>query len=148
MDDQKTTQELLGQLSGKAIETATVWTDANRRVLRELVEFSAVTAKEGVKLYAELQQSAVEALCESRAVARRWQGAWSGGATDPMHLYQKALMDSVDSVERALKFLEGHAQALARAAERVQTSAEETGKSIQETCTAAVTKMRDVCAQS
>ena len=106
----------LAQWSGKAVETATVWTDANQRVLRELVDFSAATAREGVKLYAELQQKALEAL-------------------------------RVDSVEKALALLEGQAQTFVRSAERVQTSAEQTGKSIQETCTAAVAKIKDVCGQ-
>jgi len=116
MDDQKTARELLGQLSGQAVETATVWADANQRVLRELVDFSAATAKEGVTLYAELQQSALEAL-------------------------------RVDSVEKAFKLLEGHAQTFARSAERIQTSVEQAGKSVQETCTAVVAKLKDVGAQ-
>ena len=106
----------LGQWGGKMVETATVWTDANQQMLRELVDFSAATAREGVKLYAELQQKALEAL-------------------------------RVDSVEKALTLLEGQAQTFVRSAERMQTSAEQTGKSIQETCTAAVAKIKDVCAQ-
>ena len=36
MDGQGKTQELLGQLGGKAVETMTVWTDAHQRTLREL----------------------------------------------------------------------------------------------------------------
>src|SRR5262249_31171109 len=107
----------LVQWSGKAVETATVWTDANQRVLRELVDFSAARAREGVKLYAELQQKALEAL-------------------------------RVDSVEKALTILEGQAQMLVRSAERMQTSAEQTGKSIQETCTAGVAKIRASGAQA
>jgi hypothetical protein len=107
----------LTRWSGKAVETATVWTDANQRVLRVLVDFSAATAREGVKLYAELQQKALEAL-------------------------------RVDSVEKALTVLEGQAQMVVRSAERMQTSAEQTGKSIQETCAAAVAKIKDVCAQA
>jgi len=106
----------LGQWSGKAVETATAWTDANQQMQRELVDFSAATAREGVKLYAELQQKALEAL-------------------------------RVDSVEKALKLLEGQAQTFVRLAERMQTSAEQTGKNIQETCTAMVAKIKDVCAQ-
>jgi hypothetical protein len=117
MDDQKKVQELLGQLGGKAVETITVWADANQRMLRELVEFSAATAKEGVRLYAELQQGAIEAL-------------------------------RVDSVEKAFKALEGHAQAIARSAERLQTSSEQAGKGIQETCTTVVARMKDVYSQN
>jgi hypothetical protein len=117
MNDQKRTQELLGQLGGKAVETMTVWADAHQRMLRELVEFSAATAKEGVRLYAEIQQGAIETL-------------------------------SVDSVEKAFKVLEGHAQAIARSAERLQASAEQAGKGIQETYTTVATRMRDVYSQN
>ena len=106
----------LAQWSGKAVETAAVWTDAKQQVLRDLVDFSAATAREGVKLYTELQQRALEAL-------------------------------RVDSVEKAFKLLEGQAQTLVRSAERIQASAEQTGQSIQETCTAVVAKIKDVCAQ-
>ena len=49
----------LTRWSGKAVETATVWTDANQRVLRELVDFSAATAREGVKLYANVRYGKV-----------------------------------------------------------------------------------------
>jgi hypothetical protein len=117
MGDQKTAQELLGQLGGKTVETMTVWADANQRMLRELVEFSAATAKEGVRLYAELQQGAIEAL-------------------------------SANSVEKAFKALEGHAQAIARSAERLQTSADQAGKGIYETCTTVVARMRGVYSQN
>src|SRR5213594_4236745 len=111
MDDQTKAQELLGHLAGKAVKTMTVWADANQRVLRELVEFSTATAKEGVRLYAELQQGAIEVLRDSQAAAGRWQASWSGSAKDPVHAYQKALMEGVESVEKAFKLLEGHAQA-------------------------------------
>jgi hypothetical protein len=117
MDDQKRTQELLGQLGGKAVETMTVWADTNQRMLQELVQFSATTAKEGVRLYAELQRGAIEAL-------------------------------GVDSVEKAFRLLEGNAQAFARSAERLQTSADQAGKGIYEACTTVVARMKDVYSQS
>src|SRR5712691_4990996 len=109
MDDPKKAQEFLGQITGKAVETMTVWADANQRVLREMVEFGATSAKEGVRLYAELQQSAIEALRDSQAAALRWQTAWQ---------------------------------------ERLQTSAEQAGKGLQETYAAVVSKLKDVCAQN
>jgi hypothetical protein len=45
MDDRK------GQM---LIEAMTVWADASQRVLREMVELSTETAKEGARLYAEM----------------------------------------------------------------------------------------------
>ena len=65
MIDEKKTQE-------KAVETMTVWADANQRVLSQMVEFSTAAAKESVRLYGELQQSAIEALRERlRALEER-----------------------------------------------------------------------------
>lgn len=148
MIDEKKTQELFGQLTGKAVETMTVWADANQRVLREMVELGAAGAKESVRLYAELQQSAIEALKDSQASAFRWQTAWQDGAKDPVQLYQKAVADGVDSAQKAFKVLEAGAQAVTRSAERLQTSAEQAGKGIQETYTAVVAKMKDVYTQN
>jgi len=148
MIDEKKTQELLGQFTGKAVETMTVWADANQRVLREMVEFGAASAKESVRLYAELQQSAIEALKDSQAAALRWQTAWQEGAKDPVQFYQKAVADSVDTAQKAFKVLEAGAQAVTRSAERLQTSAEQAGKGIQETYTAVVSKMKDVYSQN
>ena len=148
MIDEKKTQELLGQFTGKAVETMTVWADANQRVLREMVEFGAAGAKESVRLYAELQQSAIEALKDSQAAALRWQTAWQEGAKDPVQFYQKAVADSVDTAQKAFKVLEAGAQAVTRSAERLQTSAEQAGKGIQETYTAVVAKMKDVYSQN
>lgn len=148
MIDEKKTQELLGQFTGKAVETMTVWADANQRVLREMVEFGAAGAKESVRLYAELQQSAIEALKDSQAAALRWQTAWQDGAKDPVQFYQKAVADSVDTAQKAFKVLEAGAQAVTRSAERLQTSAEQAGKGIQETYTAVVAKMKDVYSQN
>ena len=148
MIDEKKTQELLGQFTGKAVETMTVWADANQRVLREMVEFGAASAKESVRLYAELQQSAIEALKDSQAAALRWQTSWQEGAKDPVQFYQKAVADSVDTAQKAFKVLEAGAQAVTRSAERLQTSAEQAGKGIQETYTAVVARMKDVYSQN
>ncbi len=148
MIDEKKTQELFGQVTGKAVETMTVWADANQRVLREVVEFGAASAKESVRLYAELQQSMIEALKDSQAAALRWQAAWQNGAKDPVQFYQKAVADSVDGAQKVFKILETGAQAVTRSAERLQTSAEQAGKGIQESYTAVVAKLKDVYAQN
>ena len=142
MDDRKNTEEIFGQLTGKMVETMAVWADANQRVLRELIELSTATAKEGVRLCGELQQGAIETLRSTQSAAARWQGAWSDGAKDPVQLYQKALLSGVDGVEKAVKLMEGQAQAITRSAERIQTSAEQAGKGIQETYATVVEKMK------
>ncbi|MEX2224276.1 MAG: hypothetical protein WEG40_21025 [Candidatus Rokuibacteriota bacterium] len=106
--------EVLSQLTGRAVEAFSLWADANQRVLRELVELSASTAKEGVRLYAEIQSSAVEAMKEGQSYVLRRQ-------------------EPVESAQRTFKLLEGTAQAATRSAERLQVTAEHTGKEIQAT---------------
>jgi hypothetical protein len=146
MQDTKKVQEMFTQGSGKAVEAMTLWADANQRVLRELAELSAATAKEGVRLYAELQQAGIEAMRDAQAAALRWQSAWQDAPRDPMACYQRALTDSVEGAQKWFRILEGNAQAVTRTAERLQTTAEQAGKGIQESFSETVTKMKDVYA--
>jgi predicted RecA/RadA family phage recombinase len=146
MHDTKKAQELFTQGSGRAVETMTLWADANQRVLRELAELSAATAKEGVRLYAELQQAGIEALRDAQATSLRWQSTWQEAPRDPLAWYQRALTDGVEHTQKWFRILEGNAQAVTRTAERLQTTAEQAGKGIQESFSETVTKMKDVYA--
>jgi hypothetical protein len=140
--------EMLGQVSGKTVETMTVWAEANQRVLRELVDLSVGAAKESVRLYAELQQGAIEAVRDGQATAMKWQSSWQDAPKDPMQWYQKAMAETVDGAQKFFRLLEGNAQAVTRAAERLQASAEQTGKGIQETLESTVTRMKDAYTQN
>ncbi len=146
MHDAKKAQEMFTQGSGKVVETMTVWADANQRALRELAELSAATAKEGVRLYAELQQTGIEAVRDAQATAMGWQTSWQDAPRDPLAWYQRALTDSVENAQKWFRILEGNAQAVTRTAERLSTTAEQTGKGIQESFSEAVTKLKDVYA--
>jgi hypothetical protein len=127
MHDTKKAQEMFAQGSGKAVDTLTVWADANQRIMKELAELSAATAKEGVRLYAELQQGGLEAMREAQATALRWQTIWQETPRDPMAWYQRALADGVEQTQKWFRLMEGSAQAMTRTAERLQTTAEQTG---------------------
>lgn len=144
MEDHRRTQEVLGQYAGKAMEAATIWADANQRVLRELVEIGAATATEGVRLYAELQQGALAMLRDGQAAAVRWQAGWQEAPKDPLAWCEKTVGDSVEGAHKALRILEGNTQAMARSAERLQAAAAQAGKGLQETFTSGVSKLKDV----
>lgn len=139
--------EMFGQFSGKTVETMTTWAEANQRVLREIVDLSVGAAKEGLRLCTELQQGAIEAVKDSQATALRWQSTLQDGPKDPMQWYQSAMAESVDGAQKLFRLFEGHTQAVTRSAERLQTSAEQAGKGIQETVEAAVTRMKGVYTQ-
>jgi hypothetical protein len=146
MDEAKRAQEMFTQSSGKAVESLTVWADANQRVLREMAELSAATAKEGVRFYAEVQQTLVEAVREAQAAALRWQTTWPDASRDPMAWYQRTVTETVDGTQRAFRLAEGNAQALGRSTERLQTSTEQAGRAIQDAMTTAAAKLKDLYA--
>jgi methyl-accepting chemotaxis protein len=146
MDNGKRAQEMFTQSAGKAVESMSVWADANQRVLRELAELSAATAKESVRLYGELAQSMVQAFGELQTQSLRWQATWQDSAKDPVGWYQTALTQSVDNAQKAFRTIESNAQAVTKSAERLSSTAEQAGKGIQETFSGVVTRMKEMYA--
>jgi hypothetical protein len=141
-------QEALNQATGKGLETMTLWAEANQRVLREVVELSAGAAKESIRLYAELQQGAIDVVREGQAAAIRWQSGWQEAPKDPVQWYQKAMAETVEGTQKWFQLVEGNAQAVTRSAERLQASAEQAGKGIQQTFTDFVSKTKEVYGRS
>ena len=136
-------QELYRQLTDKTLTTLGLWAEANERVLRELVEFNAGTAKEGVRLYAELSRTAIDTVGEAQASLLRWQERWTRTLGDPMAWYQKTLAEGVNDAQQALRRFEESVQVVTRGVERVQASAEHVSKSVQDTVTATATKVKE-----
>lgn len=146
MHETRHAERVFTESAGKAVEGLTVWADANQRVLREMAELTAATAKESVRLYAEMQHSMLEAVRDAHAAAIRWQATWQDAARDPLAWYHRTLTETVDGTQKAFRLVESNAQALGRSTERLQTSTEQAGRSIQDAMTAAATKLKDVYA--
>src|SRR6266567_3025688 len=112
--------EMFAQMTGRAVEAFSMFAEANQKIMRDLVDLSASTAKEGVRLYAELSSSAVEALKESQSCLLRRQGELQEVSRDPFSVYQKGILESVEGAQKAFRMLETNAQAMTRTAERPQ----------------------------
>ena len=138
--------ELFSQMTGRAVEAFSVFAEANQKIMRDLVDLSASTAKEGVRLYAELSSSAVEALKESQSYLLRRQSELQEAPRDPLSVYQKGVLESVAGAQKAFKILESNAQAMTRSAERLQVTAEQTGKDIQATLAQVASKVKSLSA--
>ena len=132
MKTMRETQEVFGQVGGKAVEAMVLWAEANQRVVQGLAEFSASAAQEGVRLYSELQAVAVEAVKDGQAYWLRRQSELGEGK-DLFTWFQKTLVDGTEQTQKAFKLLENNAQAVARSAERIQATAEKTAKEVQHT---------------
>lgn len=146
MTNPNPSQEIVSQLTGRAVEALSLWADANQRIARELVELSATTAKEGVRLYAEIQSSAVEAMKEGQAYLLRRQSELSEAPRDPMSFCQKGVVESVEGTQHGFRLFESTAQAVTRSAERLQIKTEQAATEIQATVNQLVGKMKPLYA--
>ena len=140
--------DLFSQMTAKSAEVFSIWADANQKVLRELVDLSAAAAKEGVRLYAEIQSSAVEAVKDGQGFLLRRQGDMQDAPRDPMAVYQKNVVESVEGAQKAFKLFEGNAQAMTRSAERLQVTAEQAAKEIQATFAQLAGKVKSLYASA
>lgn len=62
MDDTARAQEMWSQLASKNLESMTMWAEANQRMLKEWVELTYGSAREGLRLYGELQGKTLEGM--------------------------------------------------------------------------------------
>lgn len=136
--------ELVTEMQAKTLDAVSAFTQANQRVMQELVELSTTAVKEGVRTYAEIQSAALDAAREIPAVPGTRPDATAELRQDPFAWYQKSLLGAVDGTQRTLRLLEANAQILTRSAERLQASAQRTGKEIQEALTSCMSRMRDL----
>ena len=103
-----------------------------QRVIGRLTELSMVAAKENVRLAAELQITALEALHESHSAALRRLSAWPDTLTDPLHLYHRGYLEVLDAAQRTLTFMTTTGRLVTQAADRLQTAALDAGRRVRE----------------
>src|SRR5215510_6080005 len=136
--------ELFSQMTGRAVEAFSVFAEANQKIMRDLVDLSASTAKEGVRLYAELSSSAVEALKESQSYLLRRQSELQEAPRDPFSVYQKGVLESVEGAQKAFKILESNPQAMTPSAEGLRVSGKQRGKNTKPTFAQVASKVKSL----
>lgn len=139
-----TGSELFSEMQSKALEAYSAFAQTNQRVLQGFVDLSVATAKESMRAYAELQSAAVEATRGAQPAAPAPYPTVEELQSDPFSWYQKGLLTAVDGTQKWFRFLEANAQAVTRSAERLQASAERTGKEIQEALTSYMSRMKEI----
>jgi hypothetical protein len=128
----------------KILDAVSAYTQANERVIGELVELGSATAREGVKTYIELQAAALEAARSITLPGLPQADMLDEMRRDPLAWYRKGLQALADGTQRATKLVETHAQIIARNAERFQASAERTVKEIEGAGNTYVNRMREI----
>lgn len=125
-----TTAEVFAQFTTKASEGYSSWAGANQDVLRQIAGLSTAAVSESVKVFMELQASALAAVKSGQDYVMAQQGRLQDLQKDPLAAYQTSVVDGVDGAQQAFKVIEASAAAVTKSAERFQDSAEKAGKGI------------------
>ena len=128
-----TPTDVFEQFTVKTLEGFDLWAEANQKVLQHLVDLSTTTATESVRVYADLQSSAVQAVKSGQEFLLGPNGRLKDVQKDPFGTYQKSVIEGFDGAQKAFKLLEASTDTVTKSAERLQESAEHACRDIQTT---------------
>jgi hypothetical protein len=142
----RNTENKGSQFTRKTLEAMSLWSDTNMQILRQLLDCSASTAREGLSLSIELQTSILEAAKHGQSYMLQRLSELPDAPRQPMDYYQKSMMAGVDTAEQVYKLQLGNAQVLLRSAEQVSMIAQQASKRVQESCKELADKLRGLYA--
>lgn len=142
MTDAMKPEELWSTVAAKTFEVMRHWAEAQQRVAREMVNLTAATTTETVRMYTELQASTLEALRHAQTTWVKQQADVGANPMDPAAWYQRMRTDPTHSTQTALRLMDASAQTLTKGAERVQAAMYTTSKNVQDTFDSLVAKMQ------
>jgi hypothetical protein len=142
----QSTENKGSQFARKTLEAMSLWSDTNMQVLRQWLDCSATTAREGLSLSIELQTSILDAAKQGQSYMLQRLSELPDAPKQPMDYYQKSMVACVDTAEQVYKLQLGNAQVLLRSAEQVSMVAQQAGKRIQESYKELADKLRGLYA--
>ena len=138
----QSTADQENQFMRQALEAISLWSETNMQVLRQLLDCSASTAREGLNLSTELQTAAFEAANQGQSYMLQRLSELPDAPRHPLDYYQKSLMACVDTAEQVYKLQLGNTQVLLRSAEQVGIVAQQASQRIQESYKELADKLR------
>ncbi len=87
--------EDFAQATSRGMETVTAWLDANRRMWLDSIQLSTETTRQNVRLWCQLQSSAIELWTASMA-------GWAEAQREAAIWYEKAVRDGMEGLQRAV----------------------------------------------
>lgn len=130
-----TTCESIAGVQGKVMEAVAAFTQANQRVMGELIELSSHAAREGLRTLGELQSAAMDAA--RTAPVPSISASAEELRQDPFAFYRKGF-------QATAKLLETNTQIVTRNAERLQASAERATREIEQAASGYVSRMKEL----
>ena len=123
------TREAAVRFGNQALDTISLWAEANQQVASQVLDLQASSAKEGLRLFTEVQSSTIDALRGGIGFVNERIEDWQ---RNPTEWYRNSVLSGIEQAQRSFRVLEGNAQAFTRYAESLQQTAAEATKSIQQ----------------
>ena len=133
----------LGDLGTKTFEAISAVAEANQRVVGQLIELTSAAASERLRTLGELQSATVQAAREAMSPADPRE-AFEDFRQDPFGWYRKGVLTVLDGTQRVFKLFEAQAQIVSKNAERMQGTAERTGKEIESAVSTCTSRLREI----
>jgi len=124
-----------GDVRLKTIEALSAYSEANQRVLGELVNLSSAAVKETVRVYAELEAAALEAVRVAPVFPVAPPASVEDLTKDPLGGYRQGMLAAGEGPQRMLKLFDSNTRIIGQGAQRFQASAERSGAEIREAIT-------------
>ena len=140
----KEAAKAVNQLAEKGAQASAALTEANQRVIAELVSLSMETAQESGRLFLQLQQSTMDMMRESQAAALRCQMVWPEVFKDPMRWYQNVCQEGMEGARKAFGAVNGTSEAVTDSVGRLQASTQQAGTKIEQALSTAASRMKEV----
>ena len=131
-------------MQGKVLEAVTAFTQANERVVGQLIELSSNAARESLRAIGELQAAAVDTVRAVPMPSVVPTDTVDELRRDPFAWYQKGFEAIAESTQRAAKLVETNMQIVARNAERLQASAAASAKEIEQAASGYASRIKDI----
>jgi hypothetical protein len=132
-------------VQGKVLEAVAAFTQANERVVGQLIELSSSAARDSLRAIGELQAAVVDTV---RAVPMPsvvpTEETLESLRRDPFALYRKGFEAIAESTQRAARLVETNMQIVARNAERLQASAAASAKEIEQAASGYASRLKDI----
>jgi hypothetical protein len=127
--------ESLTDVQGKVIEAVAAFTQANQRVVGELIELSSQAARESLRTLSDLQAAAMETV---RAIPMPPAGQTIEELRqDPFAFYRKGF-------QATAKLVETNTQIVTKNVERLQESTGRAAKEIEQAASGYMSRMKDL----
>jgi len=135
-------------MQDKVLEAVAAFTQANERVVGQLIELSSNAARESLRAIGELQAAAVDTVrtapMPSAVPTDTLPEILENLRRDPFAWYRKGFEAIAESTQRAAKLVETNMQIVARNAERLQASAAASAKEIEQAASGYASRIKDI----